>query len=290
MTSLHTLQELIDNALDVAFPIVSVRPAVGGSINEACLVSLSDGRDLFIKIHRHDRLPGMYAAEFKALELLAATHTLAVPRPLYCDEDYLIMEAFQAGQPAHDWQEQMGRGLAHLHLSTRQLRYGFDRDNFLGTTRQVNTWRDDWLVFWREQRLAYQFGLLRDRLGRGDPLLAAGERLLDRLDAILAGEEEPAVLLHGDLWSGNAAADANGKPVIFDPASYYGHREAEIGMMRLFGGFTAHCEAAYQEVWPFQPGYDRRILVYRLYHQLNHLNLFGRGYYDGCLATIRHLL
>ena len=114
--------------------------------------------------------------------------------------------------------------------------------------------------------------------------------MLEKLDEILDADREPAVLLHGDLWSGNAAANENGAPVIYDPASYYGHREAEFGMMRLFGGFGPRCEAAYQEVWPFQPGHDRRIEVYRLYHQLNHLNLFGRGYYAGCLDTVRQLL
>jgi protein-ribulosamine 3-kinase len=97
-------------------------------------------------------------------------------------------------------------------------------------------------------------------------------------------------LLHGDLWSGNAAADHHGKPVIFDPASYYGHREAEFGMMRLFGGFGPRVEAAYQEVWPFEPGNDERIALYRLYHELNHLNLFGAAYYGQCIDTIKALL
>jgi fructosamine-3-kinase len=288
--SLSSIQHLLDSVLELAVPVEGIRSAMGGSINESCLVTLSDGRELFIKTHRHDTIPGMYASEFRALELLSAPGTLDVPKPLYCDDDYLIMEAFRTGVPGPDWEEQMGRGLALLHQATSQSRFGFECNNYLGTTLQINDWQDDWVVFWRDQRLAYQFSLLKNSLPGDDPLLLAGEKLLDRLDTLLDGEKEPAVLLHGDLWSGNAAANAEGKPVIFDPASYYGHREAEIGMMRLFGGFGPRCEAAYEEVCPFQVGHDRRISIYRLYHQLNHLNLFGHSYYAGCLSAVKNLV
>ncbi len=111
-----------------------------------------------------------------------------------------------------------------------------------------------------------------------------------QLDELLGNADEAGVLWHGDLWSGNAAADENGEPIIFDPASYYGQREAELGMMRMFGGFGPVCEAAYQEVWPLQAGADERIKLYRLYHELNHLNLFGRTYYDSCLTTMGELV
>ena len=123
-----------------------------------------------------------------------------------------------------------------------------------------------------------------------DPLLKNTENLLNKLDQLLSDVQEDAVLLHGDLWSGNAAAGESGEPIIYDPASYYGHREAEIGMMRLFGGFDAHCEAAYAEVWPLQPESEQRIALYRLYHEMNHLILFGQGYYESCLNTVKSLL
>ncbi|MDX1519041.1 MAG: fructosamine kinase family protein, partial [Gammaproteobacteria bacterium] len=126
--------------------------------------------------------------------------------------------------------------------------------------------------------------------GTDSELIRLGDRLLNRLDMYLGEIDEPAVLLHGDLWSGNAASDSDGNPVIFDPASYFGHREAEIGMMRMFGGFGPVCEAAYEEVWPFADGSEERINLYRLYHELNHLNLFGQGYYQSCLNTIQGLL
>ena len=262
----------------------------GGSINQCNILALSNGKSIFVKTHRQKQIPAMYAAEYQSLLLLAETGVLHVPRPLYYDDNYLVIETFQNGSPAPDWQEQMGRGLALLHQATQQPRFGFDCDNFLGTTPQINTWQDNWLKFWREQRPGFQFSLLREKLGCEDPLLTLGEMLINQLELILACDDEPAVLLHGDLWSGNAAANEKGEPVIFDPASYYGHREAEIGMMRLFGGFGPRCEAAYQDVWPLQPGHDQRIEVYKLYHQLNHLNLFGGSYYNACLDTVRHLL
>jgi protein-ribulosamine 3-kinase len=289
MINLSIIQHLLGTALERTVPVESMRRAMGGSINESCLITLTDQREIFVKSHRRESIPGMYAAEFKALQLLSRPQALLVPNPLYQDEDFLVMEAFQQGPAASDWQEQMGRGLASLHHATRQRQYGFDMDTYLGTFKQANLWQDGWIGFWRDQRLGAQFALLMEQLSVQDPLLKAADKLMARLDDVLACDPEPAVLLHGDLWSGNAAANVKGRPVIFDPASYYGHREAEFGMMRLFGGFGPECEAAYQAEWPFQPGYERRIEVYKLYHQLNHLNLFGRAYYNACLDTIQGL-
>ena len=265
--------------------------AGGGCINDSRVVLLEDGRRYFLKTNSQSgQLPGMFETEYLALEKLAAVDVTHVPKPEVSDRDYIVMEVFERGSPAPDWQEQMGRQLAQLHQATRQGRFGFDKQNYLGTTPQPNEWCDSWLDFYREQRLGWQLQLFAEKTGRDDPLLQAGARLLDRLADIIGHMDEPAVLLHGDLWSGNAAADDTGAPVIFDPASYYGQREAEIGMMRLFGGFNRHCEAAYDEVWPLQPDSERRIALYRLYHELNHLNLFGSGYYSSCLATIRGLI
>jgi fructosamine-3-kinase len=264
--------------------------ATGGGINQCEILELDDSRRLFVKTHAEGPFAGMYAAEAKALELLAAPGVLNIPAPLAFDDNYLVLETFTEGRPADDWQEQMGRGLALLHRATRQDRFGFSSNNFLGTTLQVNTWHSNWLEFFRDLRLGYQLRLLRATTSHEDPLITAGETLLDKLIDVLRFDGEPAVLLHGDLWSGNAAANASGEPVIFDPASYYGNREAEFGMMRLFGGFNKRCEDAYQEVWPLRDGFERRFQVYKLYHQLNHLNLFGRSYYGGCLDTIYSLI
>ena len=280
----------LSNALGEAVTIRESHAATGGSINYCEILTLGNHRKVFVKSHVVRTIHGMYKAEFLALNLMAEQGVLKIPKPLYFDENTLILECYVEGKPAHDWQEQMGRGLALIHQATQQEKFGFDVGNFLGTTPQINTWQDDWLNFWRDQRLGYQLDLFKAHATSDDPLLETGYDLLMKLDGILGCDKEPAVLLHGDLWSGNAAANEKEEPVIFDPASYYGHREAEFGMMRLFGGFGPACEAAYQEVWPFQSGFDRRIDVYRLYHQLNHLNLFGSSYYNGCLDTIKSLL
>ena len=265
--------------------------AHGGCINDSHIVTLIDGRQYFVKTHPHaNTFPGLFETEFKALTLLDEPEAIHVPKPVVYAEDFIVMEVFHEGSPAKDWQEQMGRSLASLHSATKKEQYGFVRDNYLGTTVQINKWCDNWLTFWREQRLGWQLKLFSEKTNKDDALLKAGEQLMNKLDDLLGDIDEPAVLLHGDLWSGNAAANEKGEPVIFDPASYYGHREAEIGMMRLFGGFGPRCEAAYQEVWPLEKGSEERISLYRLYHELNHLNLFGRSYYQTCLSTIYSLL
>lgn len=285
------IEQAVAQATGESVRIRQSRHVGGGSINQASLLQLQDGRRLFIKTHpESNRYPGMFAAEFEGLSRLAAPGVIRVPRPLACDNDFIVMEAFSASGPGPGWQELMGRQLALLHQATQRQGFGFDADNYLGTTPQPNAWMERWLDFWRERRLGWQLRLFSGKTGADDALLSLGMRLLDRLDDILGEVDEAAVLLHGDLWSGNAAADERGEPIIFDPACYYGQREAEIGMMRLFGGFGRRCEAAYEEVWPLQSGADRRILLYRLYHELNHLNLFGGGYYHSCIATMRQLL
>jgi protein-ribulosamine 3-kinase len=267
------------------------RTSYGGSINDSRVVSLSDGRQFFIKTHAAAaKYPGMFALEFEALKLLTAANVIRVPQAIACDDDFIVMEAYNEGGRKNDWPERMGRQLAQLHLATQTNRYGFERDNYIGTTLQVNTWTDNWLDFWREQRLGHQLKLFANKTSSDDRLLKLGERLMTKLDEFLGEIDEDAVLLHGDLWSGNAAADEKGEPIIYDPASYYGHREAEIGMMRMFGGFGPRCEAAYEEVWPFVAGAEQRISLYRLYHELNHLNLFGRSYYQSCISTMESLL
>ncbi len=285
------IRDAIRQATVAGAEIETCRAVGGGSIADSQRVTMSDGRQWFVKRHPHsDRFPGLFEAEYRALRLLDEPGVIRVPRPLTVGPGYLVMEAFRRGRPATDWQEQMGRRLAQLHQSTRRDGYGFDSDNYLGTTPQPNDFASDWIDFWRERRLGWQLALYGRQAGADDPVLALGERLMARLDDRLAGPDEPAVLLHGDLWAGNAAADETGQPVIYDPASYYGHREAEFGMMRLFGGFTSVCEAAYQDVWPLADGYEERILVYRLYHELNHLNLFGAMYHSQCVATLHTLV
>lgn len=263
----------------------------GGSICAAVMITLADGRRYFVKTHPPAaRCPGMFAAEALALERLRATQAIRVPAPVAVSDEFLVLEPFTPRTPDARWQVQIGRELAALHRLTADQAPGFESDNYLGTTPQPNTTAPDWVAFWRDRRLLWQLGRFAAAGNSGDHLLTLGYELADRLDSLIGEPAEPCVLLHGDLWIGNAAADADGAPVIFDPASYYGRREAELGMMQLFGGFDPKCFAAYEEVWPLAPDNARRIAVYRLYHELNHLNLFGRGYYEQCMATLRGVL
>lgn len=291
MTLQSRIEAAISNSTNQQAEFANSKIAHGGCINDSRIVTLKDNRQFFIKTHAQAKtFPGLFETEFNALTLLAEADVIHLPKPVVYGEDFIVMEVFKEGKPANDWQEQMGRRLAQLHLATKNKQFGFNQDNYIGTTNQINNWTNSWLEFWREQRLGYQLKLFANKTSKDDPLLKAGLQLIDKLDLIIGDIKESAVLLHGDLWSGNAAADEKGDPVIFDPASYYGHREAEIGMMRLFGGFGSRCEAAYSEVWPLEEGSEQRISLYRLYHELNHLNLFGRSYYQTCLSTTNALV
>jgi fructosamine-3-kinase len=182
----------------------------------------------------------------------------------------------------------LGRNLARMHRVTGS-RFGWHRDNTIGATPQVNTASEDWIAFWREQRLGFQLNLAAAK-GHGGRLIANGMRLMERLPAFFPGGRPQPSLLHGDLWSGNAARTAEGEPVIFDPAVYYGDREADLAMTELFGGFPRPFYEAYAAEYPLDPGYAARKPLYNLYHVLNHLNLFGGGYGAQALRLMEQLL
>jgi len=290
--SLNDSVELaISRATGQLAELVNTVNVSGGSICDSRIVTLKDQRKFFVKsIDNASQYPGMFETEYKGLTLLDAPGIIRVPRPIAYDNEFIILEVFQESSRKHDWSEKIGRQLAQLHLATQSDRYGFEMDNYLGYTIQHNKWSDDWSDFWRERRLGTQLQLFSEKTNLNDKLLKLGDRVMDKVDDIIGGLKEPGVLLHGDLWSGNAAADGSGNPVIYDPACYYGHREAEISMMRMFGGFGPHCEDAYEEVWSFENDKEQRITLYRLYHELNHLNLFGLAYYQSCINTMEQLI
>jgi protein-ribulosamine 3-kinase len=260
----------------------------GGCINQAMRLRY-DGETYFVKLnsaaHAH-----MFAAEARGLRELRDSHSLRVPEPLCWGADeqsaWLVLEDLAlggSGDPAV-----LGRGLARLHRVT-QTRFGWVQDNTIGSTPQINTPEPDWVVFWREHRLRYQLELAA-RHGHDGRLRARGERLLDEFPRLFADYRPNASLLHGDLWSGNYAYTCTGEPVIFDPAVYYGDREADLAMTELFGGFGREFYAAYREAYPLDEGYAVRKTLYNLYHVLNHLNLFGGGYLSQAQGMIDRLL
>ncbi len=250
----------------------------GGCINTAHVLEDGDRR-YFVKLNTAARLD-MFAAEAQGLEEIIRTGTIKAPAPVCygvaCDQAYLVLEFIAPGRGSHASQEQLGQQLAAMHRVTRP-RYGWARDNTIGATPQYNAESDDWVAFWRTQRLGFQLQLAAGS-GYGGRLQTRGERLLVELPALLAGHKPPAALLHGDLWSGNYSIDTKGAPVIFDPALYYGDRETDLAMTELFGGFSTRFYQAYHEAYPLPEGYQLRRSLYNLYHVLNHLNLFGGGY------------
>lgn len=251
----------------------------GGCINQAFILQGEDGRRFFVKHNAAARL-AMFEAEAAALHELAGCGAIRVPQVIGTTTDgahaYLVMEAISFGRAGREGDARLGRELAALHRH-RASQFGWWRDNTIGSTPQPNRQHHDWPTFWREQRLGHQLRLLAAN-GYDRRVVERGERLCARLEGLFDGYSPVPSLLHGDLWSGNYGFDSAGSPVLFDPASYYGDREADLAMTELFGGFAPAFYQAYAEAWPLDPGYRIRKVLYNLYHILNHVNLFGTGY------------
>ena len=182
----------------------------------------------------------------------------------------------------------LGAALARLHLVTGDD-YGWGEDNFIGTTPQLNTPHLSWPHFFGDRRLRPQ--LLRAQAnGMDKGLVAKGMAVVERVGALFIDYRPKPSLLHGDLWSGNAAQLPGGEPVLYDPACYRGDRETDIAMAELFGGFPTSFFAAYRAAWPLDRDYERRKPLYNLYHILNHFNQFGSAYLGQAERTIEKLL
>jgi fructosamine-3-kinase len=289
MSDLH---QAVASALGHAFgdpvQIRASRLVGGGSINRTEIIDTTAGT--FVLKSNHHARPGMFQAEADGLAVLCSSGTsLVIPRVIAVDDAapaFLVLEYLEAGDRVGDFDEQIGRGLAELHRSTNH-RFGFWGDNYCGATTQPNAWNGRWVDFYAASRLGHQARLASDA-GR----LAVGERAaIDRFITHLGDWiDEPAngpSLIHGDLWSGNLHRDSSGRPAIIDPAVYFAHREAELGMMTLFGGFSQRVFDAYHETLPLEPGWRDRNAIYRLYHVMNHLNLFGGGYHADVMAIVR---
>ncbi|MBA3563339.1 MAG: fructosamine kinase family protein [Gammaproteobacteria bacterium] len=268
----------------------TAQPVGGGCIHSAWRVESPDG-DCFIKVHDAGALR-LFEAEACGLEMLAAAQAVRVPEVIAyaatASEAFLALEWIELGARSAGTDGQLGSELARQHRVTHAA-FGLDRDNAIGSTLQLNGWHHDWVAFFRDRRLGFQLRLATEN-GFGSRLAQPGERLLDRLESFFAGAQPRPSLLHGDLWSGNAAADRYGRPVIFDPAVYFGDREADVAMTRLFGGFSSAFYSAYAEAWPLPEAHEARVDLYNLYHVLNHLNLFGAGYLGQARSLLERLL
>ena len=278
----------------------------GGCINQGYSIS-SSSRAYFAKINQASQI-AMFEAEALGLQQMRATQTIRVPEPICWGTEgnsaYIVLEWLELGSRGGEraWEE-MGRKLAAMHKYTppnppllrggeernstllRKV-FGWDINNTIGSTVQINNWTANWAEFWAEHRIGYQLKLAKRRGGH----FPQGERLLEMIPELLAGYEPQPSLVHGDLWGGNAGVTSAGEPVIFDPATYFGDREVDIAMTELFGGFPALFYRGYNQVWQLDGGYERRKSLYNLYHILNHFNLFGGSYESQANQMINRVL
>ena len=234
----------------------------------------------------------MFAAEAAGLEELAKAKAVRVPMPICFgasgSQAYIVLEHLALGGSTRGVMSEFGEQLAQMHRYTND-QFGWFRENTIGSTPQENTWSDNWIDFYADSRLMYQINMAADR-GIGSATVDATHRIIDQLADFFVGYQPQASLLHGDLWSGNYGVLDSGEPVIFDPATYYGDREADLAMSELFGGFGREFYRAYDSAWPIDAGYSVRKTLYNLYHILNHFNMFGGGYGSQAGSMTRQLL
>lgn len=285
-----SLSYVIESIAGEGCRVLSKRSVSGGDINSASMLTISGGRKFFLKENRSE-LAGMFQAEAAGLIELSSggSEIPPVPVPLALGSDgnkaFLMMELLESGHLTSG--AGFGASLAALHRSRRRDKCGFSGDNWIGSTPQPNLWMSSWHEFFAVNRLGFQWNLAREN-GFGDTRSdKAMASILKRLPDLLPGlEAGGASLLHGDLWGGNWIAGTDGRAYLIDPAVYYGHREADIAMTELFGGFPSGFRQGYADAWPLEPGFQERRDLYNLYHILNHLNLFGRSYWGGVESTL----
>ena len=273
--------------------IVSRQAVSGGDIKAAHKLTLDDGSCLFMKSNRTDALTG-FQAEARGLTYISRTGCIRVPELLGIGTDpdgyaFLLLEYADSRRckRIHGYWTVFAGELANLHMhavrANEPPRFGFPEDNYIGHTKQINTWHESWISFFRECRLGPQFQMASACFDRSDRRHIT--HLMDHLDEYLTEPSAPS-LIHGDLWGGNVMTGSDGKACLIDPAAYYGHPEADLAMTELFGGFPTEFYHAYCECMDLVPGYPDRRDLYNLYHLLNHLNMFGSSY----LHAVRRIL
>ena len=269
----------------------------GGDINDACCLVLSNGQKVFVKSNTISNR-GFFDAECHGLNAIASTRAIATP-DLICignDHDrgisFLMMEMIESGKPAPDRWEVLGRELASMHNADTESfvadkGFGFESDNYIGASKQINSRRSTWIDFFRDCRLEPQFKMASGYFDKA--FTAKIIQFLDKLDDLLTEPSHPS-LLHGDLWSGNIITGPSGRMMLIDPAVYVGHAEADLAMTELFGRLPQAFYESYRMYADVSDGYEHRRDIYNLYHLLNHLNLFGRSYLRAVEETVNGVL
>jgi fructosamine-3-kinase len=294
--ALHSeVEAALTNYIGRTVKLVDARPVGGGCISNATRLGVTGGEIAFLKWCRQGELPvTIFQTEAHALHVLREAGAVRVPAVISLSDDaskfgWLLLEWLEPARLTQAGWRQLGQALAELHRC-KTNEFGWDEPNFIGSLPQSNSQSSDWPSFWRTQRLLPQL----ERATRGGAISGSDRRRFDQLlntlgELIAAGNTEGPSLLHGDLWNGNVHGVAQDGAALIDPASYYGHREVDLAMAELFGGFDAAFYSAYEEAWPQEAGSERRRLIYQLYYLLVHVNLFGGSYVGGTLSAVRKL-
>lgn len=252
------------------------------------IISTVSGKRYFFKRGYPSRT---YVCEANGLKEIARTDTVATPKVIKTGEDYILTEYVVPGNRGTEFYPLLAQRLADMHRTVSDS-FGFYEDNFIGANPQLNipsgTECEDWATFYFNKRLLFQFRLAEKNRYISLELASDFIKFEKNIPELIKGSEEQPSLLHGDLWSGNYLCNADGVPVLIDPAVYYGHREAELAMTMLFGGFPMEFYDEYDKAYPLKSGWKIRIRIYKLYHLLNHLNLFGRSYLPESESIIRY--
>ncbi|HRS53510.1 MAG TPA: fructosamine kinase family protein [Bacteroidales bacterium] len=266
--------------------IQSVTSILGGSINFAFKITTNCG-NFFLKWNNADAYPDMFATEAKGLKMLFETNSIVVPRVIMqetCEKfDYLVLNYIEQGTADKYFWNSFGKNLASLHRITNNY-FGLDYDNYIGSLKQYNGKYTQWIEFFIEQRLEIQIKLAKDKGLCESTDVKHFYALFNRLEDIFP-DEKPS-LIHGDLWSGNYMVTQNGEPCIIDPAIYFGSREMDIAMSKLFGGFSKEFYSSYNYYFPLEKGWEERIDICNLYPLMVHVNLFGNAY----LSQVRRFI
>lgn len=283
-----TLRAALEETLDRG--VVSSSSLGGGSINDAFEVALGDGERVFVKSHPNPPA-GMFETEARGLRWLTEADAIRLPRVIAVSEGspaFLVLELLDPAPRVRDFDEALGRSLAALHAYGAPS-FGLDHDNFIGRLHQRNTVAHTWPTFYWTQRLEPQLRLAVNA-GYLGGAVRSDFNALERALPDLVGDAEAPARLHGDLWGGNLHVDERGAPCLIDPAAYGGHREIDLAMMRLFGGFRSRVFDAYATAFPLAPGAQARVPLYQLYPLLVHVNLFGGSYVGSVRGALRACL
>ncbi len=279
LAMLRSIEEILEKK------IIEHSSVSGGSIATSQLVETINGEKYFVKTYGSNST--ILQNEANGLRELAKSEAIRIPKVIAVTEEFLLLEFIGTGRRRGNFSELLGVQFAKMHRTTSD-KFGFYEDNYIGSNPQINkSQNESWLEFFWENRLLFQFKLAEKNGYVDSQFRKLFRKLENRYLSILDGAEEKPTLLHGDLWSGNFMVDEIGNPVLIDPAVYYGNREADLAITKLFGGFDAQFYSAYNEEYPLLENWEYRTDLYMLYHVLNHLNLFGSGYYRQVISIIK---